>query len=83
VGPPKDDGGRPVKIKVVSKAVWLGPLNREVECPEGTLLGDLLASLGIENTSNFLIAVNGRTQDIGTLLHEGDEVLLLPGLSGG
>jgi molybdopterin converting factor small subunit len=55
-----------------------------MELPEGATLAGLLAQLGLPvGNSEILLVVNGRTADAGQGLAEGDEVHLIPALSGG
>jgi len=62
-----------------------GALRRlQVTLPAGGTLGDLLARLEVDpQPEAVLLVVNGRQADAGQALAEGDEVHLIPALSGG
>jgi len=62
-----------------------GLVNRlEIELPVGTRLVDLLGSLEIElDPDTLLLAVNGRMADPDRVLENGDQVNLMPAISGG
>jgi sulfur carrier protein ThiS len=56
----------------------------EVELPQGGRVVDILSSLEISMPPETLIlAVNGRVADIDQLLAEGDQVNIMPAISGG
>jgi len=56
----------------------------ELELPQGGCVGDVLLSLEITMPPETLIlAVNGRVADIDQPLAEGDQVNLMPAISGG
>jgi sulfur carrier protein ThiS len=55
-----------------------------VELPGGSRVADLLSALAIFLPEEaILLAVNGRVADIQTLLQEGDQVNIMPAISGG
>ena len=57
---------------------------REVELPDGSLLGDLWAALGLgAEPQGLLYAVNREYAELGRVLADGDEVALIPPVSGG
>jgi molybdopterin converting factor small subunit len=62
-----------------------GPLRRlEVAIPAGSRLCDLLDRLSLPSLDDaILFVVNGRQADRDALLHQGDDVHLIPPLSGG
>jgi sulfur carrier protein ThiS len=62
-----------------------GALRRlEVVLPAGGTLADLLARLEVEpNPESILLVINGRQADASQGLEDGDEVHLIPALSGG
>jgi molybdopterin converting factor small subunit len=62
-----------------------GRLRRlEVDLPPGGTIGDLVATLDLPlKPDAMLFLVNGRPQREGYLLVNGDEVNLMPALSGG
>lgn len=62
-----------------------GLINRIDVClPVGSTLGDLLKNLEItQNPDSLLLAVNGRVADIDQILNPGDQVNLMPAISGG
>lgn len=66
-----------------------GWTEREVEVPEGSMVADLVASLGqdyptIASAARHLVtAVNAEYVGTDTALHAGDEVALIPPVSGG
>jgi sulfur carrier protein ThiS len=56
----------------------------EIELPQGGRVIDILSSLAISMPPETLIlAVNGRVVDIDQLLVEGDQVNIMPAISGG
>jgi molybdopterin converting factor small subunit len=62
-----------------------GPLRAlEVDLPQGSTLIDLLGKLEITLAGDdLLLVVNGRLAEEGQVLKEGDQVHLIPALSGG
>jgi len=62
-----------------------GPLRRfDVALPAGSLLSDLLEHLSLPRLDDsILLVVNGRQADRKDPLRQGDEVHLIPPLSGG
>ena len=56
----------------------------EVELPAGATLQELLTRQGIiVDSENFLLVVNSRNVDPDQVLNDGDEVDLIPAISGG
>ena len=56
----------------------------EVELPAGATLEELLKRQGITlDTENYLMVVNSRNVDPDQVLKDGDEVDLIPAISGG
>lgn len=56
----------------------------EVEIPTGSSVADLLNFLEIDlEPEHLLLAVNGRVADLHQTLHAGDQVNLMPAISGG
>lgn len=56
----------------------------EVELPGGSRVADLMAVLEINLPEDaLLLAVNGRVAEPGTPLQDGDQVNLMPAISGG
>lgn len=56
----------------------------EVEIPSGSSVADLLHYLAIDlEPEHLLLAVNGRVADMNQTLHAGDQVNLMPAISGG
>jgi molybdopterin converting factor small subunit len=62
-----------------------GPLRRlDVTVPTGATLADLVAQLEIQlHEESILLVVNGRQAELARPLREGDEIHLIPALSGG
>jgi sulfur carrier protein ThiS len=62
-----------------------GPIDRvELQMPPGSDLADVLRELEIEmKPESMLLVVNGRIAEIDQRLDEGDEVNLMPAISGG
>jgi sulfur carrier protein ThiS len=54
----------------------------DLDLPEGSTLADLLA-VAEAAPRGLLLVVNGRTAELGQALAQGDEVDLIPALSGG
>ena len=56
----------------------------DVALLSGSTLADLIEDLGIEMPlEGMLLVVNGRTAPTSHILHEGDQVHLMPAISGG
>jgi sulfur carrier protein ThiS len=56
----------------------------EVELPPGATLEDLLKREGIVvDDENFLLVVNNRNVELDQVLKDGDDVDLIPAISGG
>ena len=61
-----------------------GTGSRTLELEEGATVGDVWPALGLgDEPAGLLYAVNRRYADAGTALAEGDEVALIPPVSGG
>ncbi len=61
----------------IQRQVWL-------ELPPGSRLADVLRALEIKlTTDNLLLVVNGRVVDEAYLLTDGDQISLIPAMSGG
>jgi molybdopterin converting factor small subunit len=54
-----------------------------LETPDGALVSDVLAPLGIPERVPFLSIVNGHEVEGSHPLHDGDELVAFPPLSGG
>jgi sulfur carrier protein ThiS len=55
-----------------------------IELPESTTMADLLTILEIElRPESLLLAVNGRIASLERVLIDGDEVRIMPAMSGG
>ncbi|MBI2865976.1 MAG: molybdopterin converting factor subunit 1 [Chloroflexi bacterium] len=67
----------------------LGWSERAVDMAEGTTIASLMDALAqdypaiAEAAPHLLVAVNGEYAEPGTVLHPGDEVALIPPVSGG
>jgi molybdopterin converting factor small subunit len=44
---------------------------------------DLLGSMGVKSSEGIIMIVNGRRQELGTELNEGDRIHLMTPLAGG
>ena len=56
----------------------------QLELAEGATLGRLVQALGISlHEDAILLVVNGRIAEVETILAEGDEIRLIPAMSGG
>ncbi len=56
----------------------------DLDLPEGSTLGDVLARLEIQfDPENLLLVVNGKVAEQSYKLAEGDKVSLIPAMSGG
>jgi molybdopterin synthase catalytic subunit/molybdopterin converting factor small subunit len=67
---------------------WLGSSGREVELREGATVAELLKTIGTdgssaEHLSGIAVGVNAEYATAGQVLRDGDEVALLPPVSGG
>jgi len=79
-----------IQVRVLCFGVlrdWLGAGTATVELPEGATVGELLARLSEGRSKSLLrsiaVSVNAEFSSVDTLLREGDEVGLLPPVSGG
>lgn len=79
-----------MNISVLSFGVlreWLGAAESEVELPEGSTIADLLERLSARQTTPLLqgtaVSVNAEFSSAAHVLCDGDEVALLPPVSGG
>jgi sulfur carrier protein ThiS len=55
-----------------------------ISLPENTTMAELLDSLEIElEPEHLLLVVNGRTAELQRVLQDGDQVNLMPAISGG
>lgn len=78
-------------VRVVSFGVlkdWLGSPSRDVELREGATVADLLAAmssgdLAADRLQGIAVGVNAEYAGAGQVLRDGDEVALLPPVSGG
>ncbi len=70
---------------ILQKQTERGLVDRlQVDLPDGSRVADLLAKLEIEiQPDALLLAVNGRVAELERLLDDGDEVNLMPAISGG
>ena len=55
----------------------------EVELPESSTVGDLVAYLGLPGEEVKVTFVNGRAQELDYLLFPGDQVGIFPAVGGG
>jgi sulfur carrier protein ThiS len=61
-----------------------GPVRRlEADLPPASTLGDLLERLELADHEGLLLVVNGRTAGVDQRLEQGDQVNLIPVISGG
>ncbi len=56
----------------------------ELEIPSGSSLADLIQYLAIDlEPEHLLLVINGRVAELNRTLHTGDQVNLMPAISGG
>src|ERR1035437_2661494 len=78
-----------MKVKVVSFGIlkdWLGAAERSVELPEGATVAELLERLNAQRAPlarGIAVSVNAEFSSATQVLRDGDEVGLLPPVSGG
>jgi len=83
-----------MRVQVISFGVlkdWLGPFAVQVELPDGASVGALLERLGgtlragspEQLLRGIAVGANAEYAESATILHDGDEVGLLPPVSGG
>ena len=80
-----------MRVRVVSFGIlrdWLGSSEREVQLPEGATVGDLLEELSPRSDAasrlrGIAVGVNAEYATASHPLRDGDEVALLPPVSGG
>lgn len=54
-----------------------------IDLPPGTLVGEVVARLGIPEKEVTLIFINGRHGDFASELHDGDSLAMFPPVGGG
>jgi molybdopterin converting factor small subunit len=54
-----------------------------IDLPPGTLVGEIVARLGIPEKEVTLIFINGRHGDFASELHDGDSLAMFPPVGGG
>jgi sulfur carrier protein ThiS len=54
-----------------------------IELQEGARVKDLIALLDLSEEESFIVAVNGKLVPFGHVLHQNDQVRLVPPVSGG
>jgi sulfur carrier protein ThiS len=59
------------------------PNTMPVSLPAGATIADLASRLGVTADDEIIVGVNSRQADTGTVLHDGDEVLLVSPMEGG
>lgn len=73
-----------VSVKVAGPLVQYYPaVEGEVDLPEGSRAGDLVAALNLPRFPPVLVVLNGRYAGEDAVLHEGDRVTLLWPVGGG
>lgn len=79
-----------MQVRVIPFGVlkdWMGPSEKTVELPEGASVGELLGRLGdgapAKALQGIAVSVNAEYATASRVLREGDEVGLLPPVSGG
>lgn len=77
-----------VRVKLFATLVQYFPGARsgipfELDLPDGSTLAGLISYLALPEEEVKINFVNGRTQDPGTLLVDGDEVGIFPPIGGG
>ncbi len=79
-----------MKVRVISFGVlkdWLGAQEQAVELPDGATVAELLASLNARQSAplerGIAVSVNAEFSSAAQVLRDGDEVGLLPPVSGG
>lgn len=55
----------------------------EWELTEGDTPADLCQSLGVDRGEVWRFSINGEIREFDALLHDGDEVMVIPPLTGG
>jgi sulfur-carrier protein len=58
-------------------------LPMEIDLAEGATLNDLIKTLKLPTDQVKVTFVNGRSQDLSYVLHEGDEIGIFPPIGGG
>lgn len=91
-GVPIATGGRALRVQVKLFAAYrerVGQGEVALELPEGARVGDLASEMVrryprlIRDPARLVVAVNQEYRDHGHTLHDGDEVALIPPVSGG
>lgn len=54
-----------------------------IALPAGATVGELAAQIGIKPEDEMIAGVNGEQAEAATVLHDGDQVLLLSPMEGG
>ncbi len=75
-----------VKVRLYGHLEWYSPGGRrehELEVPDGSSVGDVIRALGLPPAEVALVSVNGDRAEEGRRLRDGDELRILPVVSGG
>lgn len=73
-----------VSVKVAGPLVQYYPAGKgEVDLPEGSRAGDLVAALNLPRFPPVMVVLNGQYAAEDAVLHEGDHVTLLWPVGGG
>ena len=70
---------------ILQKQTPQGPVSIvQYQCKPGQTISQLMAAFSVEYTQdNLLLVVNGQVKTVDYLLEDGDEVHLIPAISGG
>lgn len=75
-----------VRVRLYAELARLiggGERQRAVELPSGSLVGDLLAVLGLPPERGVIVGLNGKLSDRSAPLSDGDEIELMTAMEGG
>ncbi|SMC21946.1 Sulfur carrier protein ThiS (thiamine biosynthesis) [Desulfacinum hydrothermale DSM 13146] len=77
-----------MKIRVESFATYRDyterlPQDKQMDVPDGAVIQDVLAALGVPTDKPIILLVNGRARPAHAPLREGDHLVFFPPLEGG
>lgn len=73
-----------IRVKVIGPLMYAtGFSDREMDCPDGTRVEDLLSGIGIPPDRPRIVTRNGAAVAPGTVLAEADQIAVSPIYSGG
>ena len=72
-----------VRVRLYANLRQDRPPEEDMELPSGTTIASMIELLDLQAPAVTLIFINGRHADLGSEVHEGDEIALFPPIGGG